>query len=205
MTNEALALLVPPYPDRTYRHFSLDLETFSFEPNAAIFTVGLIAFEPVDGTFGPSLHVRVDGSTERQGHVSRDTVDWWAHPDQAKALEVCVGLPPVPAGGLRKIVAAFLSAVCPTYPDDPKSLTVWAMGSEFDPVILNAHCRRHGESDVLHRKSLGDCRTLLKMFPGIPKFVPDLPHVALEDAIAQASLVGHVCDLDLGFNPMRNL
>lgn len=62
-----------------YKHLMLDLETMSNKGNAAIVSIGAVAFEPSTGELGPEFYLTVDlVSCEKLGlHIDADTVLWW--------------------------------------------------------------------------------------------------------------------------------
>lgn len=191
---------------RKFRHFSLDLETFSLRATARIATIGIIAFD-MDGTMGPHLHIAPKWEEDVEGHLDQETIDWWHKPEQAAAKKRLTNVPRFDNQECVSKVRSFLARVCPTYESDPKSLTVWAMGSEFDPVILNEFAIRTTGSSLLHRKSLGDVRLLHKFFSTVPRVKPAYPHDALSDAKAQASHIISCSRVKMTFlaNPLTKM
>ena len=58
--------------------FSIDLETLSTHPNAAIIAISAVAFDRTTGELGNVFYVEVDiNDAIKYGHVSGDTLAWW--------------------------------------------------------------------------------------------------------------------------------
>ncbi|MEY1162478.1 3'-5' exonuclease [Providencia manganoxydans] len=113
-----------------YKHLMLDLETMSNKSNAAIVSIGAVAFEPSEAEIGPAFYQVVDlRSCERAGlHIDADTVLWWMkQSSEARAEIVGVGYELEEAlGDLNHFAERFLT-------DD---VQVWGNGVDFDNIIL---------------------------------------------------------------------
>ncbi|OAT46972.1 3'-5' exonuclease [Providencia heimbachae] len=172
-----------------YKHLMVDLETMSNKGNAAIVSIGAVAFEPLTGEIGPTFYQVIDlRSCERAGlHIDADTVLWWMRKSsEARAAIVAEGTD----------LSLALSNLCAF---SRKNLTddvqVWGNGVDFDNVILrNAYNATKLEPFWEHWNNR--CvRTIVELGrnTGIdPKttlpFVGVL-HNSLDDAIHQAKYV----------------
>lgn len=67
---------------------SIDLETLSTRPNAAILSIGAVQFDRDTGKIGKTFYVEVDmDDAIKHGHVSGSTLRWWmAQSDAAKSV-----------------------------------------------------------------------------------------------------------------------
>ena len=68
--------------------FSIDIETLSTHPNAAILSIGAVQFDRDSGKIGKMFYVELDlDDTMKHGHVSGSTLAWWRQQgEDAKAL-----------------------------------------------------------------------------------------------------------------------
>ncbi|MGO2334335.1 3'-5' exonuclease [Providencia sp.] len=113
-----------------YKHLMVDLETMSNKGNAAIVSIGAVAFEPSTGEIGPSFYTTVDlTSCERAGlHINADTVLWWMK-QSAEARAAIVA-----DGDELHIALISLSVFSREILTD--DVQVWGNGVDFDNVIL---------------------------------------------------------------------
>lgn len=199
-----------------YRHISLDLETLSFEPNAVVLSIGAVCFDLHTGEIGPQFQLNVDPQpdSDKGGHISESTVEWWIKPENAVAYAA------VKKDPLQPIVAlGGFDLFLGRHTDRSTSeLCIWTMGSEFDPPIINQMAQRHGfksefpqpnvhDTNFINRRHLADVRTVIKMFPSVRgQSKKDVAHVAVTDALAQADFLIRCRRQGLSFmNPLRNL
>lgn len=58
--------------------FSIDCETLSTHPNAAVVSIGVVNFDRDTGKIGESLHILINvDDAIKHGHVSGSTMSWW--------------------------------------------------------------------------------------------------------------------------------
>lgn len=173
-----------------YKHLMVDLETMSNKGNAAIVSIGAVAFEPSTGEIGPTFYRTVDlTSCERVGlHIDADTVLWWMkQSSEARAAIIDERAEPI------MYALTCLSMFARDHLTN--KVCVWGNGSDFDNVVLaNAY-------DVCDLESFWkfynnrDVRTIVELgrSAGIdPKRTLEFEgeqHNALADAIHQAKYV----------------
>ncbi|EPJ3763097.1 3'-5' exonuclease [Providencia manganoxydans] len=114
-----------------YKHLMLDLETMSNKSNAAIVSIGAVAFEPSTGELGPEFYLAVDlVSCEKLGlHIDADTVLWW----MKQSSEARAAIVDEDARTIQSALLA-LSAFAEEHLSD--NVCVWGNGSDFDNVVL---------------------------------------------------------------------
>lgn len=160
-----------------YSNVMLDLETLGTRPDAAILSIGAIAF---------NLHDNLTQYFEVkcQPDLARYTVDystvafWMAQPDAARLPLFKNTRPMYDALGA---LSSFLSVTIPS------DATVWALPAAFDiPIIENAY---RTEKRVIPWKydSAACLRTLCKLakITKAQRVQPRIPHDALSDCEAQ--------------------
>ncbi len=172
-----------------YKHLMVDLETMSNKGDAAIVSIGAVAFEPSTGEIGPTFYQVVDlRSCERAGlHIDADTVLWWMRKgSEARAAIIADG----------SDLSLALSNLCKF---SRKNLTddvqVWGNGVDFDNVILRNAYGAVGLDPFWKFYNNRDVRTIVELGrnAGIdPKKTLQFEgeqHNALADAIHQAKYV----------------
>lgn len=172
-----------------YNHVMVDLEGMSTHNNAAIVSIGAVAFEPSTGEIGPTFYQVVDlPSCQSAGlHIDADTVIWWMkQSSEARSAIVADGV------NLRRALHDLNY-----FAEDSltENVQVWGNGVDYDNVILrNAYIAVDLEPFWKHWNNR--CvRTIVELGrnTGIdPKttlpFVGVL-HNSLDDAIHQAKYV----------------
>ncbi|MGO2335936.1 3'-5' exonuclease [Providencia sp.] len=172
-----------------YKHLMVDLETMSNKGNAAIVSIGAVAFEPSTGEIGPTFYTVVDlKSCERAGlHIDADTVLWWMKQSaEARAAIVADGDDlSITLLSLRVFSREVLT-------DD---VQVWGNGVDFDNIILRNAYDAVGIEPFWKFYNNRDVRTIVELGrnAGIdPKKTLQFEgeqHNALADAIHQAKYV----------------
>ena len=170
-------------------HFSIDCETLSVRPNAAIISIGAQQFNPFNGEMGATHYVEVEfDSAARAGHVSGDTVAWWLTMDAA-AMRLFRNDKKTkqPLSLALEGLANFMrpSGVIPK---------IWTMGPAEDATWLrNAYINGAvGMKEAWHYQNSYDVRTIV-----LAADLQDWParstplHHALHDATYQAQVVTH--------------
>ncbi|MEQ5184100.1 3'-5' exonuclease [Providencia alcalifaciens] len=113
-----------------FKHLMVDLETMSNKGNAAIVSIGAVAFEPSTGEIGPTFYQVVDlKSCERAGlHINADTVLWWMkQSSEARAAIIADG---------DELPIALISLGVFSLEVLTDDVQVWGNGVDFDNVIL---------------------------------------------------------------------
>lgn len=162
-------------------HIMVDLETLSTRSNAAIVSIGAVAFTFEDG-IGESFLVNVDPvSCAQQGHhVSKETVAWWK--TQPKEVSDAWKVSPKSLHDAMTALNAFVGK-------DKKQL-IWCQGGSFDhPVLQSAFISCNIERNWDYWQEM-DSRTVFTLLgvrnDKIRKRTKD-NHTALGDAIGQAT------------------
>ncbi|MGG4608668.1 3'-5' exonuclease [Providencia sp. Me31A] len=172
-----------------YKHLMVDLETMSNKGNAAIVSIGAVAFEPSTGELGPEFYLTVDlVSCEKLGlHIDADTVLWWMKQgSEARAGIVADGV------NLRRALHDLNCFAEDTLTND---VQVWGNGVDFDNVILHNAYGAVGLDPFWKHWNNRCVRTIVELgrSAGIdPKRTLEFEgeqHNALADAIHQAKYV----------------
>jgi len=112
------------------RHVMLDLETWGTKPGSALRSIGLVQFDPRTPGFGKEFYCNIerDSQIALGATINEGTEKWWAQQSGAarKALEE----------NQIHLLQACLQVK--TYFCETKVTYVWAQGSNFDPVLLEA-------------------------------------------------------------------
>lgn len=153
----------------------LDLETFSTHPDAAIVSVGAVAFTKTEitGTF----HQHVEFATLGDYHVSPSTVGWWLSQSN-DAIHNLINAPKVP---IKDVLVNFSNWIAL---EVPPRFDVWACSPSFDCVILRSAYLREGVREPW-QYSQERCFRTLRDLAEIRYKPPAVAHDALADAIAQ--------------------
>lgn len=184
----------------------LDLETFGTGNNAAIVSIGAVAFNAdADGqsdgalfTNSPELiergglgfHRRIDLARSSQaqiGDIDPATVEWWlTQSDDARA-----SLLENPRVTLGVALHEFATWIEENYAK-PRKMRLWSNGPTFDEIILRSAFKRYSIDFPLSYRASRCCRTMIEMAElhgwTRDKELSDdiLKHNALHDAVFQA-------------------
>ena len=173
-------------------HIMLDLETMSAEPNAAVVSIGAVAFNRL-GLVGEPFYCIIDPESAAQaGHISGSTFKWWCQQSvEARAMFAAKGVE------LADALVRFSGWVGNFNHDGPACM--WGNGADFDNVILG-HAYRHHGMPAPWRFSNNRCYRTLKSF--IDKKLHNelwaihavgAHHNARDDAMRQARIAVEIC------------
>lgn len=140
----------------SYKHFSIDLETFSTRADAVILAVGVTAFT-LEGTIGPTFYRRVDWQSNLDAgrHLDPGTIRWWLGQSDAARAEIVK--PGVSLGVvLNELQTWFLHQT-----DGDPDFQVWGNGASFDEGILCDAYRRLRLPEPWRYNAARDLRTLV--------------------------------------------
>lgn len=183
----------------------LDLETLGTGNNAAIVSIGAVAFmadEP--GQFnalftnspellersGLGFHRRIDLPRSKfPGDIDPISVEWWlTQSDAARAALLAT-----PRVTLGTALDDFTTWIEKNF-NKPRKLRLWSNGPTFDEIILRAAFTRYGVDFPLSYRASRCCRTMIEMaelhgwqrneFKQLSSDI--LKHNALHDAVFQA-------------------
>ena len=166
---------------------SIDCETLSTRPTAAVISIGAVAFNRKTGELGKEFYreIRVDDAI-KYGHVSGDTLSWWMGNPSAR-----VNLFTANDKAHALDTLAQLSEFVRGFGPDVK---VWANGAANDiPWLENLYLVAGRDTPTpRHFRNMRDLRTL-RGLAGDPKFpgieFTGVKHNALDDAKHQARLI----------------
>lgn len=160
------------------KHIMIDFETLSTNPNAAVLSLGAVAFTK-DGLTDQEFYVNIDSANciNLGLHVSQATVDWWAKQSQeAKdALEE----------DKKDLLTAL--TLFSTWVREVSGTHLWGNGADFDNPILKS-CYEAVNANTPFKPFNGRCYRTIKNIPGMPKMAgrSGTHHNALHDARSQA-------------------
>jgi exodeoxyribonuclease VIII len=169
------------------KRISLDLETLSDKPNAAIGAIGACYFDPETGLIGDTFYRVVDlrGQPERGLDIDPDTVCWWMEQShEARAI--------FNAESAIQLSFALMDFARFVSPNEETAL-VYGNGKDFDNVILSTAYRALGMKRPWGRRNDACYRDLKRAHRDIEKPVRrGVQHNALDDAVFQAK---HMIDI----------
>ena len=162
---------------------AIDLETLATSADALVLEVGCVLFDPVTLELGPEYHSEVEmrAADNRLRGVDASTWEWWG-----ARMKEGTEMPGMYGGvslwqalqGLTDFMKAHT---------DPKTLEMWAWGSDFDFGILR---HAHDDAQLALPWRYGrqcDARSFCKQM-GIKREGP-IRHQALADARQEAQAV----------------
>mgnify|MGYP001229651986 CR=1 FL=1 len=172
---------------------SLDIETMSTQPNAAIASIGACRFDPHGHGIGDRFHIHISlVNNQRHGRViDAGTVLWWLNQGDDARRTLLAGQED--AAPLITALDAFADFVRDTGPEPE----IWVNGASFDLPILATAYHGLGMAQPWHFWQERDLRTLKSLNKGARIERAGIHHTALDDACHQARLVQHI----LTFNP----
>lgn len=159
------------------KHIMIDFETLSTHPNAAVLSLGAVAFTK-DGLTGEEFYVNIDGQdcVNLGLHVLQATVDWWA--TQSQEAKDALEADKKPLLEALTLFSAWVRTV--------EGSHLWGNGADFDNPILKS-CYAVLDADTPFKPFNGRCYRTIKNIPGMPKMErKGTHHNALHDARNQA-------------------
>lgn len=161
------------------KHVMIDFETLSTNPNAAVLSLGAVAFTKDGLITDEEFYVNIDSDDcIRLGlHVSQATVDWWAK--QSQEAKDALNEDKKSLLEAMTLFSAWVRKIQGTH--------VWGNGADFDNPILKS-CYEAIEADTPFKPFNGRCYRTIKNIPGMPKMEgrSGTHHNALHDARSQA-------------------
>lgn len=159
----------------------LDLETMGVGPNAAIISIGAVAFDLVTGELGQEFYGVIDlqSSVDAGGAIDPATVIWWLRQcDEARKEFGGAGAWSI--GDALGQFDAFIEAYA-----EP-GFRMWGNGAANDNTWLANAYRRSGKNPPWAFYQDRCFRTVRSLYPQIAWRNNGVAHNALEDAKAQA-------------------
>lgn len=118
----------------------LDIETLSTQPEAAVISIGYVAFNQEDGIVDSGGHAIK--SQDWHGHIDPNTVRWWMQQSEAAKQYSFSG-----TTGALDAAAAFAQFFA-----KHKPVEIWARDPEFDCVVVRQWWER-----VQKKMFIGNC------------------------------------------------
>lgn len=173
---------------------SLDIETLSTRPNAAIASIGAVRFDPHSDWIGDTFHANVSLFNCQHHGLAIDTatVLWWLQQnDAARARLVAGQQDAMPLLTALEVLAEFIFATAA----EPE---LWVNGASFDLPILASAYRAVDLPLPWNYWQERDLRTIKALNKGARiDRAEGIKHNALYDALYQAQSIRHI----LQFNP----
>jgi hypothetical protein len=167
-----------------YTDFMLDLETLGRGPNAAILSIGAVAFD-LQTMSENTFEQRIDlASAMRGGKVDASTVRWWMQQDHDAREALFDQAGTVSLSTALADFGAWIGQFCPK-PDR----RVWGNGASFDNVILRSAYEFHNHDAPWGYWGDRCFRTLRNLHPGFDLPFEGVRHSALADARHQVRMI----------------
>ncbi len=180
------------------RSLSLDLETMSTQPNAAITAIAMVEFhhdedivDPATGELGPRFDrsfyraVHLATSVATGGVIDAPAVLFWLQQDLAVIQKMTFSALPIEVA-LRETADFMIETA------GGEELVLYSRGT-MDCTWLRTAMERVGITPPWAYWMERDSRTIRKLYPSIkePEFI-GLKHYALDDAIHEAKLIWNI-------------
>lgn len=165
---------------KIYSNVMLDLETMGNGPDAAIVTIGAVAFDVASGEIGPAYYNRVtlESAVQGGGVIDASTVAWWMQQGDEARQEICR-----PGGvTLGDALRSFAIWVA----EHTHDTEMWGNGASFDNVILRGAYARQGLQPPWAWWNDRCYRTIKAQHRSVPFERLGTHHNALSDATSQA-------------------
>ena len=175
-----------------YDNNSLDLEAMGTSADAAIVSIGAVAFDPSQSSelwFKFRCNISLKSAVAYGGKIDPDTIIWWM--SQSKEAQEA-WLERDSGTSITTALDAFSSFLeTATNCGEAK---IWGNGSDFDNVILASAYKRADRTPPWNFRNNRCFRTLKADNSHIPYEKPIKAHDALEDALAQAKHIVKIWD-----------
>lgn len=171
------------------KRLMIDCETVSLAVNPALVSIGAVRFDECGPHTGPQdwFHQFIDWRNSGLD-VSKSTLEWWAtQPEEAQSC-----LYRTDAAPLKIVLSNLFQFVTALEPDE-----VWFNGPGEDGVWLRSAYAHAGFLLPWKYSQQRDFRTLRELYKNMGRSIPELgtglmAHNALDDAIYQARVAGHI-------------
>jgi hypothetical protein len=169
--------------DEKMQHVMLDLETWGTKPGSALRSIGMVQFDPFFPGFGKEFYCNIDDESQLAIGAIKDqkTIEWWTQQSK-KALEILE---------VEKLNVHDACDRVIQYFNETGVSIVWAQGSNFDPVLLEAIFDMAGKVVPWKFYNTRDTRTIYSVANYDTRKMPRVGehHNALEDAKHQVRCV----------------
>ena len=163
------------------RDVMVDLETTGTSPDAAILSIGAVAFDRASGALGPAFYQTIDlaSAVQASGIIEPGTFMWWLKQSEAarNAIE---------SGKHINVVLIEFSEWLHLECAPKENVRIWGNGADFDPVVLARSYERSHLPRPWNFWNSRCFRTLRDEHPTVEFERAGTHHHALDDAISQA-------------------
>lgn len=163
----------------------LDIETMGTHPDSAIVAIGAVEFSLSELKTGEVFYTTIDLESCANVCMRMDasTVIWWMkQSDEARRAITGRGVP------VGEALLSFRDFLWKCGPAD--EIKVWGNGPSFDNAMLASAYRRLGIDQPWKYVNDRCVRTMMGMFPSVPKPPrAGTHHNALDDAVYQAEML----------------
>ncbi|UGB26378.1 3'-5' exoribonuclease [Methylorubrum sp. B1-46] len=170
-------------------HVMVDIETLGTAPGSAILSIGAVAFDPFTELLGVCFEANINlaDAVDRGLTIDPQTVIWWAGQGQDAIASTFLKSDAQPLASVLADLGTWLRGC-------GAEVRIWAHGASFDPVLIEAACKKCGVPAPWKFRDLRDTRTIFDL-AGISSLAEyrcanDVHHSALSDAKVQARAVG---------------
>ena len=153
--------------------YMVDLETVSLANNAAIISIGVVAFNATGATRTFYRKVALESSLAAGLHQSESTMAWWATQPESTRVEAFSG--EARLKGVLEHLTRFLG----------ERPIIWGNGAVADNVWLKSAYEACDLPVPWHYTDDRFFRSVMALYPGTPRVPPTEAHHALADAEAQ--------------------
>lgn len=187
-------------PDTPMDHYSLNCETLSTEPNAAVIAIGVVQFDPNTARQGKKMYWSIDiASAMKSGRVDADTLLWWMKQDP-RTQKVFFEDKKVPLVQALDELATFMRS-------NSMAPILWVNKVQADVFwLINAYKNGTvGLQPPWHHRNVRDMPTLVDaagMTGTEWPFPQGVKHNALDDAIYQAHIISMAWMKCRGISPV---
>ena len=156
------------------RNIMLDIETMGTVAGSAIVQIGAVEFSASHIGEPFSVNISLESCISSGLRMDPNTVMWWMQQSEQARNSLTVD-----TVHLKVALSQFAEWLCHDRP------AIWGDGAAFDNVLLLAAYRATRMPPPWHFSADRCFRTMKELFP-VDRVVPDCPHNAASDAIAQA-------------------
>lgn len=176
-------------------HLMLDVETLGTDSRAVVLSLGSVFLSPGFPSFYMSFaDATTPGGMDNINYqidflersVSADTLAWWLMkaPQQSREATFCPK--PVHVRPVYEGLEEWIEWIDDHLPEEQDTLIVWGNGAAFDQPIIESLMNDVGIRAPWKFWDTRCYRTMKALYKHIPRPVPEIPHHALHDALAQA-------------------
>ena len=163
-------------------HVVLDIETLGTKSGSAIVQIGAICLNPNLVESKLFFTKTIDLTSNHGMIMDFDTVRWWILQNEFAQHVVFDNKNQTSLVDALYEFNKWLFSCTTKHP----GLQMWGYGADFDNALLKAAYDVCGINPYWTYKENMCLRTFAKLYPEVARIKPEIPHIAINDAIAQA-------------------